>query len=199
MVPSSREITHSQDTRRRSKGNHRKCLSIRMVGMGRRFSLVYIRKKQQEETSIKTRFINPCLDSLEKQLSLLKEQEASIDALAKEKKPKIVMVNGDKYVVKGMEMSKAPESTHASKPKRKTTSVCLQFCKHGFCKNPECPNVHDTSLVRICPAFLRVLIHDEYNIGMLSERILHTQPHHESRIASAVFLLFGGTVLQRPL
>lgn len=139
-----------------------------MVDMRLSSSLAYIRKKQQEETSDRTRFISPSLDVLEKQLSLLKEQKASIDALAKEKS-EIVMVNGDKYVVKGMEMSKAPESERVSKPKRKTTSLCLQFCKHGFCKNPECPNVHDRSLVRICPAFLRVLIHGVCNVGMLPE------------------------------
>ena len=53
------------------------------------FSLVYMRKKQQEEASVKTRYINPSLDTLEKQLSLLKEQKVSIDALAKEKKPEL--------------------------------------------------------------------------------------------------------------
>ena len=67
-----------------------------MVIMKESFSLVYMRKKQQEEASVKTRYINPSLDTLEKQLSLLKEQKVSIDALAKEKKPEIVMVNGDK-------------------------------------------------------------------------------------------------------
>lgn len=163
------------------------------------FSLVYMRKKQQEEASVKTRFINPSLDTLEKQLSLLKEQKMSIDALAKEKKPEIVMVNGDKYVLKGMEMNKVSESGHVSRPRRKTNAVCLQFCKHGFCKNPECPNVHDPSLVRICPAFLRVLIRVIYDIGMLSERVLHSQSRNEPGIAPAVFLLFGGTVFQRSL
>ena len=170
-----------------------------MVVMKEYFSLAYMRKKQQEETSVKTRFINPSLDSLEKQLSLLKEQKASMDALAKEKKPDIVMVNGDKYIVKGMEMNKMSEPGHVSKPRRKTNSVCLQFCKHGFCKNPECPNVHDPSLVRICPAFLRVLILSMCNIGMLSERVLHSQSRNEPGIAPTVFLLFGGTVFQQPL
>lgn len=170
-----------------------------MVITRERFPLVYMRKKQQEEASVKTRFVNPSLDTLEKQLSLLKEQKASIDALAKEKKPEIVTVNGDKYVVKGMEMNKVSESGHVSRPRRKTNTVCLQFCKHGFCKNPECPNVHDPSLVRICPAFLRVLIRVICDIGLLSERVLHSQPRSEPGIAPAVFILLGGTVLQRPL
>ena len=83
--------------------------------------------------------------------------ERTEDLMDKEKlnqdsKKEVVVVNGDKYVVNGSKMDKV---VSPSIPKKKE-DVCLTFCKYGSCSNPTCRNRHDPSLVRICPAFLRV-------------------------------------------
>ena len=113
-----------------------------------------------KETISKTTFVNPELERLQTEIALLKEQKKSIDLMNKEKlnqdsKKEVVVVNGDKYVVNGSKMDKV---VSPSIPKKKE-DVCLTFCKYGSCSNPTCRNRHDPSLVRICPAFLRVWIH----------------------------------------
>ena len=110
-----------------------------------------------KETISKTTFVNPELERLQTEIALLKEQKKSIDLMNKEKlnqdsKKEVVVVNGDKYVVNGSKMDKV---VSPSIPKKKE-DVCLTFCKYGSCSNPNCRNRHDPSLVRICPAFLRV-------------------------------------------
>ena len=110
-----------------------------------------------QETISKTTFVNPELERLQTEIALLKEQKKSIDLMNKEKlkqdsKKEVVVVNGDKYVVNGSKMDKV---VVPSIPKKKE-DVCLTFCKYGSCSNPTCRNRHDPSLVRICPAFLRV-------------------------------------------
>ena len=110
-----------------------------------------------KETISKTTFVNPELERLQTEIALLKEQKKSIDLMNKEKlnqdsKKEVVVVNGDKYVVNGSKMDKV---VSPSIPKKKE-DVCLTFCKYGSCSNPTCRNRHDPSLVRICPACLRV-------------------------------------------
>ena len=63
------------------------------------------------------------------------------------------MIRGTKYVVNGTQLEKVES---IAKPTQQKKGVCLTFCKFGSCSSPSCPNIHDKSIVRICPAFLKV-------------------------------------------
>lgn len=121
---------------------------------------MYEKIKSHEELVSKTTFINPDIERLEKELSLLTEQKMAIDRANREKqkaegKQEYVMVNGDKYIVKGSKMEKVV-SIPLPEQKKKKKEVCLMFCKYGSCSTPSCPCIHDKSIVRICPSFLKV-------------------------------------------
>ena len=121
----------------------------------------------------RTTFVNPEIERLQKELSLLTEQKKSLDSINREKqkesgKKEIVMVHGTKYVINGTQMEKI-EST--PKPTQHKKGVCLTFCKYGSCSVSSCPNIHDKSIVRICPAFLKVRVYcwKLMAVGMLSK------------------------------
>ena len=78
------------------------------------------------------------------------------------------MVHGTRYVVNGTQMQRVES---IPKPTQHKKEVCLTFCKYGSCSTPSCPNIHDKSIVRICPAFLKVSMRIEkvMRVGMLSK------------------------------
>ena len=93
------------------------------------------------------------MEKLQKELEILKQQKRSLDLKnAENAKKEIVRINGEQYIVNGFKMDKVVKSIQP-----KTDGVCLQFCKYGSCPNEHCPNRHDRNLVRICPAFLKVM------------------------------------------
>lgn len=128
---------------------------------------MYILNKEKEIAHSKTTFVNPEVERLEKELRLLKEQKQAIASTKKEKtisEEKIVVIKGEKYLQTETELKRVSSQP---KPKKKSNSVCLHFCKFGSCSKSPCPYIHDRNLVRVCPSYLRVCCLLCYLLGLL--------------------------------
>ena len=95
------------------------------------------------------------MDSVEQMIEQLRQKKIALEKKSMEAKKSsdLLVMNGEKYVLKGSTMEKVVDVKRPAKP---GGDVCLDFCKYGKCNRPNCPNRHDRSLVRLCPAFLRV-------------------------------------------
>lgn len=102
-------------------------------------------------------YVNSDISSLEKVIDQLTQKKQALEKKSMEKKPKsgIIIMNGEKYILKGKTMEKYIDKKRSA-PSNGT--ICLDFCKYGSCNNPNCHNKHDRNLVRLCPAFLRVML-----------------------------------------
>ena len=105
----------------------------------------------------KTEYVSSEMDSIEQMIEQLKQKKIALEkkSLEEKKSSDMLVVNGEKYVLKGNTMERVVEAKRSPKT---TGDVCLDFCKYGKCNRPNCPNRHDRSLVRLCPAFLRVRV-----------------------------------------
>lgn len=105
----------------------------------------------------KTEYVSSEMDSVEQMIEQLKQKKIAMEkkSLEEKKSSDVLVMNGEKYVLKGNTMERVVD---AKRPAKAAGDVCLDFCKYGKCNRPNCPNKHDRSLVRLCPAFLRVRV-----------------------------------------
>ncbi|KAM7458470.1 hypothetical protein BLSTO_00767 [Blastocystis sp. subtype 1] len=116
--------------------------------------VVYLSKQAKEQQAKQTVYVSSDMDSLEQAIDQLTQKKQALEKKSMEEKPSsdIVVMNGEKYVLKGKTMEKYIDKKRSAPS---DGAICLDFCKYGSCNNPNCPNKHDRNLVRLCPAFLR--------------------------------------------
>lgn len=119
--------------------------------------VVYLSKQAKEQQARQTVYVSSDMDSLEQAIDQLTQKKQALEKKSMEEKPSsdIVVMNGEKYVLKGKTMEKYIDKKRSAP---NDGAICLDFCKYGSCNNPNCPNKHDRNLVRLCPAFLRVAL-----------------------------------------